>query len=339
MNSDIATFELGDFTLESGVVLTGARLAYKTFGTLSPEKDNVVLYPTAFGGLLMHNEARIGEELALDPRRYFIVTVALIGNGESSSPSNTPAPFDGPRFPEVTVADNVRAQHRLVTERFAVDRLQLVIGFSMGALQAFEWAARFPDKVARMAAICGAARCSRHNYVFLSSLPAALTADGAWNNGDCVATPMQGLKAFGRIFAGWALSQAFYRDRLDQSVLGFASLDDCLEQFWDMFYQPKDPNDLLTMVRTWQRADISANESYGGDFERALGAIEAKALIMPGTTDLYFPVADNEYEIAHMRDARCVPIPSVWGHIAGDGISSQADADFTNRHIAALLDS
>lgn len=335
---DFDLFDLGAFPLQNGTMLPAARLAYKTYGQLNPAKDNVIVFPTAYGGVLADNAPRIGEGLALDPSRYFIITVGLFGNGESSSPSNSAAPFDGPRFPPATIADNVRAQHRLVTDTFGVTRVKLVTGFSMGGLQSFEWGAAYPAMVERIAPICGAARCARHNYVFLASLKAALTLDPVFDGGDYREKPVGGLKAFGRIYAGWAFSQAFYRERLDMTALGFASVDAFLEQFWDELFQAKDPNDLLAMLWTWQHADIAANPAYGGDFDAALRGIAAKAVLMPSATDLYFPVADNQYEAAQMPHARCEPIPSVWGHVAGNAGANPADTDFTNARLRDLLE-
>ncbi|MDQ0394424.1 alpha/beta fold hydrolase [Labrys monachus] len=334
---DYDLFDLGALALQSGAVLPDAKLAYKTYGTLSPAKDNVIVFPCAYNGLIAENEARIGNGSPLDPERYFIIVFGLFGNGQSSSPSNTPAPFDGPRFPRVTITDNVRAQHRLVTELFGIERVQLVTGFSMGAIQSFHWGALFPAMVERIAPFCGAARCSRHNYVFLASLKATLSADGLFRGGDYVEKPIEGLKAFGRIYAGWAFSQAFYREEVDLKVMGFASTDDFLERFWDTLFQERDPNDLLAMLWSWQHADISANELYNGDFPAALAAIEARATVMPSATDLYFPVADNEAEVARMRNARCVPIPSIWGHVAGNAGANPADTAFVNARIAELL--
>ena len=336
-SGDYDLFELGDLTLQSGVKLPGAKLAYKTHGTLSPAKDNIIVFPCAYNGLLAENEARIGNGSPLDPSKHFIIVTGLFGNSQSSSPSNTLAPFDGPRFPEVTITDNVRAQYRLVTEKFGVQRIKLVTGFSMGAIQAFHWGALFPQMVERIAPICGAARCSRHNYVFLASLRAALEADQAFNGGDDTKKPVAGLRAFGRVYAGWAFSQAFYREMIDIKVMGFASLDAFLEGFWDSLFQDRDPNDLLTMLRTWQRADIADNETYGGAFDRALKSITAKATVMPSATDLYFPVADNEREVAKMPHARCVPIPTIWGHVAGNAGANPVDTTFVNDRIAELL--
>jgi homoserine O-acetyltransferase/O-succinyltransferase len=336
--SDFQLFDLGDYPLQSGATLPEAKLAYKTYGTLNAARDNAIVFPTAYNGLLAENAPRIGEELALDPARYFIVTVALFGNSQSSSPSNTPAPFDGPRFPNVTIADNVRAQHRLVTEHFGISRLKLVTGFSMGGLQTYEWAAAFPDMVERIAPICGAARCARHNYVFLASLKAALTIDPHWNGGDFTEKPVGGLKAFGRIYAGWAFSQAFYRQKIDIEVMGFASVDAFLEQFWDELFQGKDGNDLLAMLWTWQHADVGQNPLYGGDFEHALRAIKARAVVMPCETDLYFPVADSAYEVEHMAHARLDPIPSIWGHVAGNAGANPRDTAFMDACLRDLLE-
>ena len=133
--ADHEIFELGDFVLQCGKTLRAAKLAFKTFGTLSPAKDNAIVYPTWYSGQHTENEWLIGPGKALDPDKYFIIIPNMFGNGLSSSPSNTPAPWNGPRFPNVTAYDNVRAQHRLVTEHFGIEKLVLVTGWSMGALQ------------------------------------------------------------------------------------------------------------------------------------------------------------------------------------------------------------
>lgn len=330
-------FDLGPFQLQSGVTLPQAKLAYKTYGELSPRKDNVIVFPGAYNALVAENEARIGGGSPIDPAKYFVIVCGLFGNSQSSSPSNTPAPFDGPRFPDATIFDNVRAQHRLVTERFGATSVKLATGFSMGAIQAFHWGALYPDMVERLAPFCGASRCSRHNYVFLASLRAGLEADQNFNGGEYRAKPKAGLAAFGRIYAGWAFSQAFYREKVDIKTMGYASLDAFLSEYWDTLFQDRDPNDLLTMLRSWQRGDISDNDRYRGDFDRALASISARAVIMPSATDLYFTVADSEIEAARMPNAVCVPIPTIWGHVAGAAGANPPDTAFVNARIAELL--
>lgn len=333
MNYEI--FELGDTVLRMGATLRNAKLAYKTYGTLNGDRSNAIVYPTRFGGRHSDNEWLIGEGMALDPDKYFIVVPNMMGNGLSSSPSNTPPPYGSARFPNVTVHDNVAAQHRLLTERFGIQKVALVTGNSMGAQQTFQWGASYPRMVERIAPFCGSARTSPHNFVFLEGVKAALTADAAFKQGWYDKPPATGLRAFARVYAGWALSQAFYREHvyLEQ---GASSLEDYLIASWEGSYVGKDANDLLAMLWTWQNADIGATTGFDGGFEAALGAIEAKAIVMPGKTDLYFPPEDNEYEVSHMPDAELRPIPSIWGHFAGSGRNPE-DVKFINDALTELL--
>jgi homoserine O-acetyltransferase len=154
----------------------------------------------------------IGPGRALDPDKYFVIVADQLGNGLSSSPSNTAAPFDRMRFPTVTIRDDVAAQHRLLTEELGVRRLALVVGFSMGAQQAYQWAVSHPDIVNRIAVACGTGRTSSHNAVFLEGVRAALTADAAWMDGEYKAPPSRGLRALARVYAGWGFSQDFYKN-------------------------------------------------------------------------------------------------------------------------------
>jgi homoserine O-acetyltransferase len=335
--TDHEIFALGDVVLQRGATLRDARLAYKTFGTLNARKDNAIVYPTWYSGQHVDNEWLIGAGMALDPARYFIIIPNMFGNGLSSSPSNTPEPYNKSRFPQVTAYDNVRAQHRLVTEKFGIEKLPLVTGWSMGALQTFHWGALYPDMVERIAPFCGSAKCSRHNFVFLEGVKAALTADAAWNHGWYDRKPEKGLRAMARVYAGWGFSQAFYRQELDLKTLGFSSLEDFLVSFWEGFFLPKDANNLLAMLWTWQNGDISDNELYRGDFRKALSSIKAKAYVMPGRTDLYFPPEDSEVEVANMPNAKFIAFESIWGHFAGGPGTSVEDVKFLDGKLKELL--
>lgn len=335
--TDYEMFDLGNLRLQSGATLRGAKLAYKTYGRLNPAKDNAIVFPTFFGGQHYQNEAIIGADHALDPDRYFIIVPNMMGNGLSSSPSNTPMPYDRARFPGVSLYDNVTSQRRLVTELFGIERIALVVGWSMGAQQAYQWGSLYPQMVERIAPICGSARTSRHNFVFLEGVKAALTADDAWANGWYEKPPYKGLRAMGRVYAGWAVSQAFYREEVYLD-LGYSSLEDYLVAFWEGRRLGADANDLLAMIWTWQHADISVNEHYNGDFARALGAITARAVVMPGRTDLYFPPEDNDAEVAMMPNAELQPIESIWGHLAGGPGFNPPDAAFVDATLRELLD-
>ena len=335
--ADYEIFELGDVILQSGMTLRDAKLAYKTYGTLNDQRNNAILFPTFYGGQHAQNEPLIGSGMALDPQTYFMIVPNMFGNGLSSSPSNTPPPYDRARFPPVTLYDNVQCQQRLVTEKFGIDRLALVAGHSMGAQQTFHWGALFPDRVERILPWCGSAKTSRHNFVFLEGVKAALTADDAWQNGWYEKPPTKGLRALSRVYAGWVVSQAFYREEC-YLQLGAASLEDFLV-LQEGRRIHSDANNLLAMLWSWQNADISANSIYNGDFVKALSAIQAKAIVMPSRTDLYFPPEDNEREVRHMPHAECRPIPSIWGHMAGSPGVNPDDTAFINRALQELLTS
>jgi homoserine O-acetyltransferase len=222
-----------------------------------------------------------------------------------------------------------------VTEHFDIRRIQLAIGGSMGAFQAYQWGLAHPGLVVRIAPCCGAARVSRHCYVFLAGAKAALEADPTLAGGDYRVPPAAGLRAVGRVWAGWALSQQWYREGLYRQM-GFDDVDRFLVDFWEAFWIRIDANDLLSQLHTWQTADIALTPGYGGDLERALGDIRAKAVLSPGQQDLYFPPEDMAWEAAHMPNAELRTIPGSWGHFSEVGIDP-ACSTFLGDSIRALL--
>jgi len=332
MRDESAVFTLGVFRLQSGALLPDAKLVYRTYGTLAPDRSNVVLYPTSFGAQHTDIDWLIHPSGILDPTRFFVVIANMFGNGLSTSPSHLP---DATDF-AVTHYDNVAAQDRLLREVFGVEVLQLVYGWSMGAQQAYHWAVLHPERVRRVAALCGTARTSEHNIVFLRSLEAALQADPAWDGTRFVATPERGFRAFARIYASWAASQTFYRERLYRK-LGYCDLEDYLVRAWEASYRRRHPLDLLAMLRTWMRSDVSANPQHRGDLAAALGSIRARLLVMPSATDLYFTPEDCAADAAAIAGARLLEIPSLWGHRAGNPYQNPADARFIRKAIDELM--
>ncbi len=332
--SDYEIFPLGDVVLQSGVTLRGAKLAYKTYGELNAARDNAVLMPTFFGGQHMDTELMMAPGRALDPAKYFIIVPNVLGNGLSSSPSNTPPPFDRGAFPHVTLYDNVRCQHRLVTEHLGIDRLRLVVGWSQGAQQVFQWGALYSEMVDALAPICGSARTSPHSYLLLEGARRALTADAAYADGWYEPPLIQGVRTFCRVYLSTVFSSDFVREQ-EYRKLGMASPEDAM-CFFEGFFRQKDANDLLATLWTWQHADISANEVYQGDFAAALGAIRSRAIVIPADGDLLFPVRDSALEVEHMPNAELRPIQSLWGHLAGFG-ANPPDNEFIDAALHDLL--
>src|SRR5882762_6318394 len=173
-------FVIENFKTESGVTLPRAKIVYGTYGHLNAARDNVVLLPSHYMANHHGYEWLIGPGLALDTTKLFLVATEMFGNGNSSSPSNTPEPFHGPRFPIATIRDNIEAVHRLLIDSLHVTHLKAVIGFSMGAEQAFQWAVSYPDFADKIVATSGTARAWPHGIVRLESEIGAIQLDTAF---------------------------------------------------------------------------------------------------------------------------------------------------------------
>ncbi|CAN5479605.1 alpha/beta fold hydrolase [soil metagenome] len=332
-------FVIRNFHTESGAVLPEARVVYGTYGHLNAAHDNVVLLPSHYMANLHGYEWLMGADKALDPAKLFLVTTELFGNGSSSSPSNTPEPFHGPRFPVMTIRDNVEAVHRLLTEDLKVTHLRAVIGFSMGAQQAFQWAVSYPTFMDRVVATSGTAKTYGHGVVRLEGQISALTADEAFKGGDydAKAPPTKGLSAFGMVWAGWLYSQEWWRRELwRENAKPGTTFEDVVTRFRTRFIPGADANNLILQARTWEFHDVGKTVGFGGDTEKALRSIQVPLLYMPSMTDLYFPVGDARYEAAFIPKVSLVPIPSLWGHTAG-AASNPADGKFLNETIGRFM--
>jgi homoserine O-acetyltransferase/O-succinyltransferase len=303
-------FVIRNFKTESGVELPEAHLVYGTYGRLNAARDNVVLLPSHYMAEMHGYEWLIGPGKALDPQQLFLVTSELFGNGRSSSPSNTPEPFRGPRFPVMTIRDNVAAVHQLLTQELQVSHLKAVIGFSMGAQQAFQWAVSHPDFMDRIVATAGTAKTYGHGVVRLESEIAALTTDPAFDGGNYQAQPEKGIQAFAIVWTAWLFSQEWWRRELWRTDASLGSnFAQVVERLKTNFIPGADANNLILQMRTWESNDVGNTPQFKGDVAAALRSIKAQVLYMPSATDLYFPVADARYEAAFIQRCRLVPIP------------------------------
>ena len=337
MHGPYELFDLGDFVLEEGYTLRDCQLAYATFGELSSEKDNAILVTTWYSGThQIWADAYIGPERALDPEKYFIVVVNQIGNGLSSSPHNTDGPHAMARFPHVRIGDDVRAQERLLRERFGIEQLELVVGGSMGAQQTYEWAVRFPDMVKRAGPIAGTAKNTPHDFIYTEALVEALTSDPAFRDGwyESSSDVRAGLARHARIWSVMGFSTEFWKQE-QWRPLGFASADDFQVGFVDAYFQPMDPNDLLSMAWKWQRGDVSRHT--GGDLAAALGRVKARTFVMPIDEDMFFPVRDCAAEQKLVPDSELRVIESVAGHLGLFGLEP-GYMEQVDLHLGELLD-
>ncbi|MBV8735106.1 MAG: alpha/beta fold hydrolase [Solirubrobacterales bacterium] len=286
--------ELGDLELELGGVIPAARLAYRTHGTLAPRRDNAILFAHMYSGTPASLDHWIAGGRALDPTRWFIICPGQLGNGESSSPSTTAG-----RFPELTIGDDVTAQHRLVAERLGIERLALVLGFSMGAQQAYEWAVRFPERVRRVAVFAGLARTTPANDLLVAAAAEALAAGGT--------------KQHAHFWAATALSAELFRREAWRDA-GYQSVADLVTRLFEEDFAGRDPADLLAQLAKWRRADVARHTD--GDLAAALDRITARVAITAFSHDNVFPVADCRAEQELIAGSSLRVVQSVWGHYA-----------------------
>jgi len=328
---------IGALELEEGGRLPDCQLAVATHGSLNAAKDNAILIPTWYSGTnKIMSDVYIGPGRALDPDKYFIIIVNQIGNGLSTSPNNIGGALAGPDFPKVRISDDVRAQHRLLTEKYGLNQLALVTGGSMGAQQTYEWAVRYPEFVKRAAPIAGTAKSTEHFFVFLQTLSEAVTSDPGFAGGRYRSTGdvLEGLSRQARLWTVMGWSTDFFREGR-HNALGFDSMQAFVDDFMIGYFSQHDPNCLLTMAWKCQEADVSRHT--GGDLAAALGRITAKMFVLPISHDMFFPPADSEVEHKLVAGSELRVLNSVCGHLGLFGVD-QAMLDQLDRNLKELLD-
>lgn len=275
----IQYFELPSFTFISGKKIP-IRVAYRSYN-LSYSK--VICIPTCYGGLINTTLAfnQPGQVFV----KHHVVVIAMLGNGESSSPSNTP------NFPKnLDYRDCIHAQYELLTSHLGITELDAVCGFSMGGQQTYYWACMYPDFMRCAIPICGSAQTSGHNYAFLEGPKAALEHSSSYAEGkykEKGTGAAQGIQGFARAYCAWLASQAWYREKCYQK-LGHQDLQSYLKAHSETMLKGWDAEDVLILARMWQAGDIG-KFSDDGDYGKALASIKCRVLVMPCRTDQYFP--------------------------------------------------
>lgn len=308
-------FELGPFILQCGQVTTRMRLRYETHGTLNSDKSNAILFPTWFAGRHTANQWIIGPGRALDTDKYCIVVVNCFGNGESSSPSNCDE-LRGDT--SVSVLDNVMAQ-RLLVQSLGISTLHAVVGRSMGAQQALQWACMFPSEQTRTFAFCGLPRTTGHNQLLLESLITALTS---------IDDRAEALRQAATAYCAWSFSPELLRSP--------ASAADHVKMIIKSF-SAFEPQDLLMLIRTWQTADISLNSKFQGDLNAALKAMQGPVLLMPISHDMIFPPEEFKEVFKEIPKSNLRLLHSIAGHRAGAPGGDPADIQFLESAIGKFL--
>jgi homoserine O-acetyltransferase/O-succinyltransferase len=329
------TYRIGDLTLESGEVIKDFAISYVTHGTLNAKKSNAILMVTAVSGNHHRLDFLIGPGKALDTTKYFVVATDAIGNGLTTSPSNSQAQ---PRmqFPRFAIRDMVRSQHRLLTEHLGIDHVVAVIGPSMGGMQVLQWGVSHPDLMDGLVAMVPLARTPAWTTVVLEASRKAIMLDPAWSNGNYTSPPVNGIRLW-RDILNFLAARAPEQLR-DQFPSGLDVLP-WLKAQEDGLISAFDANDWIYQTWAYERHDVGTTPGMNGDYVKALRAIKAKTQILTGVKDLLNPEWEPLEAARYIRDVRYVSINpfSITGHLAAGG-GFPADVDFLNREIGEFLD-
>jgi homoserine O-acetyltransferase/O-succinyltransferase len=292
--------ELGTCPTQAGDVVRDCHVAYRAFGRLNALRDNAVLIPTWYGGTSERLVRLLGDGGVVDTTRYFAILVDALGNGVSTSPS-TSSEQPGAAFPALTIADMVVAQHRLVKEHLQLPVLHAVVGFSMGAMQALEWAVRFPDDARRVVSLLGTPRFAAHDVVTFRTLRNLVhLAELSDASGDSAWVPLAEF---------WHVVRAtpdrvneLTVDRLDQALPAQAA-------HWREF----DARDNRVQIEAMLRHDVAA--PFGGDLARAAAAVTAELLVVVSPDDrIVGPLPALQF--AELTGGEGMSVPSECGHFA-----------------------
>ena len=260
---------LGDFRLENGETIVDCRLGYRTFGTPNADRSNIVVMTTWFTGRTADLGELLGPGKLVDTSKYHVIAIDALGNGVSSSPSNSPRQ-PRMRFPRFSIGDMVASQHELLARVLGVTHVHAIVGSSMGGMQAFEWIVAYPAFMDRAVSIGGSPRLAPYDLLLWQTQRDAITSDPAWNGGNYADQP--GTRLVGEIANLIDISpETFNAEHTRESVPGvIAETATVIAQF--------DANDHIRQSEAMSQHDVSRR--FGGSLERAAAVVRAETLVI-----------------------------------------------------------
>ncbi len=333
--SEHQSYKLGDFQLESGEVIQDFSISYVTHGKLNTKKSNAILLASSLGGNHHRVDFLVGPGKALDTNKYFIIATDAIGNGLTTSPSNS-TKQPGVRFPQFNIRDMVNSQHRLVTEKFGITHLVAVGGASMGGMQSLQWAVSYPDFMDAIVSLTGTVRTSPWSIGIFEMSIKMLKIEPDWNSGNYTKQPEQ----------GWRLWTDFVLAMMANAPQGIASRNPTPQEvkdfliWWEDLWLARgyDANDMIYQTEAINLHNVANTPGMDGDLTKALKSIKAKVLVLIAKNDLLVSTEQIQQDALLIRDHRVVEIPTLYGHFGASPIYSPADVDFSNRIVHEVLE-
>jgi homoserine O-acetyltransferase/O-succinyltransferase len=329
----VSIYSEGALRLESGQSIENFSIAYVTHGTLNASRSNAILVATAIGANHHRLDYLIGPGKALDTDRYFIIATNAIGNGLSTSPSNSMSQ-PGMSFPRFSIRDMVESQYRLVKEKWEIAHLFAVVGVSMGGMQTLQWGVSHPDMMDALVAIVPLGRTPPWTRAVLAFSRDQITSDPAWRGGNYTAAPEAGL----RLRAGTMALITRTPELLKDSIPTGNDAGSWLHKAEDDTWMNVDARDWIYQSWAYDAHDVGATPGFSGDYYAALHSIRAATLILAGVGDLLNPESEALELAQHIPGARFASIKprGPAGHYSASG-QTQPEVDFLNRTIGGFL--
>jgi homoserine O-acetyltransferase len=327
------TYAEGDLPLENGQVIKDFSLSYATYGTLNAARSNAILMVTAIGGTHHRLDYLIGPGKALDTNKYFIITTDAIGNGLSTSPSNSVAQ-PGMSFPRFDIRDMVESQYRMVKGKYGIDHLFAVIGASMGGMQTLQWGVSHPDMMDALVPIVPLGRTPAWTKAVLQLTRQEIMSDPAWDNGNYKQPPQAGM----RLWAGTMALITRTPELLKNTMVNSDDVQPWMRKVEDDSWKNMDARNWVYQTWAYDAHDLGTTPGFSGDYYQALRSIRARTLILAGVGDLLNPEPEALDAARHIHDAQFESIEPRWpsGHFSAAGVT-QPEVDFQNREIGAFL--
>jgi homoserine O-acetyltransferase len=328
------TYLEGNLLLENGTTIENFKISYTTQGSLNADKSNAILMVTAIGGNHHRIDYLIGSGKALDTDKYFVICTDAIGNGLTTSPSNSQTQ-PNISFPEFNIRDMVNSQYRLITEKLGITKLVAVVGASMGGMQALQWAVSYPNAMQAVVPIIPLAKTHAWTTGVLEMLRQSIMTDPGYQGGKYDKPVEKGM----RLWAGWLSGVIVRTPTYQNQQFKTAEAEiNFINKLQDTSWKRMDANDWIWQSRAYDRHDIWQTKGFNGDTIAALKSIKAETLILAGTGDLLNPETDAKESAKYIPKAKYVAINDEvpMGHLSGAGATPNEN-EVQNKSIMQFL--
>ena len=294
--------EIGNFKLSNGATIYNCRIGYRLFGKMNENKSNIILFPTWFGGTTKGLINLIGPNKLIDSDNYYVIAVDALGDGVSSSPSNSELQ-PGSKFPVFNIGDMVNSQYKLLTEVLHIDHVYAVLGGSMGGMQTFQWMVSYPHFMDKAIPYVGSPKLTSYDILLLNTELNIIELGHKYNAGDDeLIKSVAGLQALQAHTPAYIVENTRPED-----------YDEFAQKTYDNFKEFFNSYNRASQIKAMLQMDISKN--FNGSMEHAAQNIKARVMIIVSKTD-HIVNPKPALDFAKIIDAETFIFGNNCGHLA-----------------------